>query len=248
MVFVGVGLLVTLGVAGGMLAVLQNSNLASGSSTPTSPGTAKNDVVFGAPAPATPELPASATFAEQSHISGYQSSFYVLGFVTNTSPFTVEKPKVTAVLLDKSGQELATRDGFAEGDALAPQAIAPVKLLVSDPPAHSRIKFEVVVRKASYIPEQARGLRLEVLEAPHVTFGTSWEVTGKVVNGGEQRARFVNVLVQAFDASNRLIGLDSTYADGEAIAAGAVARFRAMPLYDAPPHHFKYTVSGQAAQ
>ena len=65
-------------------------------------------------------------------------------------------------------------------------------------------------------------------------------------NEGKQASRFVNILVMAFDAKEHLIGLDSTYVDGEAIAPGASARFRAMPLYDAPPHHFKYSFSGRA--
>jgi hypothetical protein len=88
-------------------------------------------------------------------------------------------------------------------------------------------------------------LRLEVLEAPHVTFGSSWELTGKVFNDGKLTARFVNIQVRAFDAKNTLIGLDSTYVDGEAIAPGSSARFHAMPLYEAAPHHFAYLVSGR---
>jgi len=202
--------------------------------------------LYGTAAPSTPEVPASATFDVHSRISGYQSSFYVLGFVKNTSPFPIDKPKVTAVLLDKSGKELTSRDGYAEGDVLAPQATAPIKVLISDPPAFDHLSYEVVPAKATYFPEKAAGLRLEILEAPHVTSGSGWEVTGKVFNGGTQTARFVNVLVLAFDTNNHLIGLDSTYADGESLAAGASARFRAMPLYDAAPHHFQYLVSGQA--
>jgi hypothetical protein len=249
-VLAAAGVLVLLCVAGGALAwfrVAQNGTAPTSAAAPRAPAT--SEAVLGLPAQAPPpEAPASATFDEQSRIPGYQSSFYVLGFVTNTSPFSLEKPKITAVLLDKSGKEQATRDGFAESDVLAPQAIAPIKILISDPPAHSSIKFEVVARKASYFPEAAAGLRLEVLEAPHATFGSSWEVTGKVVNGGSRGARFVNIQVQAFDAASHLIGLDSTYVDGEAIAPGASGRFRAMPLYEKPPHHFKYTVSGQVVK
>ncbi|MET0790116.1 MAG: FxLYD domain-containing protein, partial [Polyangiaceae bacterium] len=197
------------------------------------------------PAAPTAEVPASASFEAQSRASGYQTSFYVLGFVKNTSPFTIDKPKVTAVLRDATGKEVATRDGYAEGEVLLPQASAPVKVLVSDPPKHERITFEGVATKASYLPEDSAGLRFEILEAPHST-GSGWEVTGKVFNEGKQASRFVNILVLAFDAKEQLVGLDSTYVDGEAIAPGASARFRAMPLYDAPPHHFKYLVSGRA--
>jgi len=212
---------------------------------PTTPGT--NGALIVPPATSEPEVPASATFKFESRISGYQKSFYALGFVTNTSPFTIDKPKVTAVLVDKAGKELATRDGYAECDALPPKATAPIKILVSDPPAFEQMKFELVASKASYIPAQATDLRLEVLEKPHVTFGTSWEVTGKVFNDGKQKARFVNIHVLAFNAQDQLIGVDSTYVDGEALVPGASGRFRAMPLYEAAPHHFKFEVAGQAS-
>lgn len=217
--------------------------VSGGVAPPTTPGT-NNDLTVPA-ATSEPEVPATATFQLESRASGYQKSFYALGYITNTSPFTIDKPKVTAVLLDKAGREVATRDGYADVDALPAHASAPMKVLVSDPPAFDQLKFEIVAKKASYIPEPATDLRLEVLETPHATFGTSWEVTGKVFNDGKAKARFVQVHVLAFSAQDKLIGLDFTYVDGESLAPGASGRFRAMPLYEAAPHHFKFEVSGR---
>ena len=244
------GGLVVLGVVGGAGALLTRDATpdAAGGGSPARPTPAKNATLLLAPTAAAPDVPATATFAAESNVSGYQKSFYVLGFVTNTSPFTIDKPKVTAVLLDKAGKEVATRDGYAESDALASHQTAPIKLLVSDPPAYDSIKFEIIAKKASYIAEEATGLRLEIGEAPHQTFGTSWEVTGKVFNDGKQAARFVQIQVLAFNAAGKLVGLDSTYVDGEAVAPGASGRFRAIPLYDAAPHHFKFAVSGRPAK
>ena len=88
-------------------------------------------------------------------------------------------------------------------------------------------------------------MRLEVLEKPHPSFANSWEATGKVFNEGKQSARFVKIDVLAFDATDKLVGLDFSYVDGERIAAGASARFRVMPLYHSAPHHFKFEVSGR---
>ncbi len=237
------GALLLLFAVGGLLAVFQNRTSSRNENSDVSPASANDGSLASSGAS---EQPASATFEAHGHASGYQSSFYVLGFVKNTSPFTIDKPKVTAVLFDEAGKELATRDGYAEGEVLASQASAPVKILVSDPPKYARIGFEVVARKASYLPEDSAGLRLEILEAPHSTGGGSWELTGKVFNEGKLASRFVNILVLALDAKERLLGLDSTFVDGESIAPGASARFRAMPLYDAPPNHFKYVVSGRA--
>ena len=235
-----VGLLLLLCGVGGVTAMLRNQ--AEHTDAPSSPLAPPTVLAV----PALPEVPATATFTADGRASGYQTSFYVLGFVKNTSPFTIDKPKVTAVLLDAAGKEIATRDGYAEGDSLAAGASAPIKVLVSDPPAHASIKYELVAKKADYLSPAAQGLRVEVTEAPHKTFGTSYEATGKVFNDGKANARFVNVQVLAFDAKNKLVGLDSTYVDGEAIAPGASGRFRAMTLYDAPPHHFQFVVAGRA--
>jgi hypothetical protein len=202
--------------------------------------------LLGKPAATVQDAPATATFKFESRASGYQSSFYVLGFVTNTSAFAIDKPKVTAVLHDQSKKEIGTRDGYAEAETLEPNATAPIKLLVSDPPPFRDLSFEVVAVKASYHTASASGLTLEVLQPPHQVLG-SWEVSGKVHNGGGQAARFVNVRALAFDAAGHLVGLDTTYADGQSLAAGADARFRITPLYDAPPHHFQYSVYAQLA-
>src|SRR5262249_44605643 len=104
--------------------------------------------------------------------------------------------------------------------------------------------FEVVASRSTFHVEEASGLSVDVLQPPHQVMG-SWEIAGKVHNAGSQAARFVNIRALAFDAAGRLVGLDTTYADGESLAAGADARFRMTPLYDSPPHHYQYSVSAQ---
>lgn len=242
------GFVVLGGAAAGAIA-WQSAGVEKGAAALAAPQSTpgNNGALAVSAATAEPEVPATASFQLESRAAGYKKSFYALGFVTNTSPFTIDKPKITAVLLDKAGKELATRDGYGECDSLAAHATAPVKVLVNEPPAFDELRFEVVAKKADYVPEPATDLRLEVLEKPHPTFGTSWEVTGKVFNEGKEQARFVKIDVLAFDAQNKLIGLDFTYVDGEALAAGASGRFRALPLYDSAPHHFKLEVSGRHA-
>ena len=193
-----------------------------------------------------PEVPPTAKFEFQNRIPGYQTSFYVLGFVTNTSPFAVDKPKVTAVLHGANGAEVGTADGFADADWLEAGAKSPVKVLVQNPPAFQEMTFEVVASRASAHTPAAEALRVDVLQAPHEVMG-SWEVTGKIHNGGQSAARFVNVRVLAYDAAGRLVGLDNTYADGQSLPAGADARFRITPLYDKAPQRFEYFVSAQLA-
>lgn len=194
------------------------------------------------------KAPATASFEFQHRQSGYQSSFYALGFVTNTSPYTIEKPKITAVLLDGAGAELGTANGFGERDVLAPEERSPVKILIKDPPDHASMRFEVVAREARYAPKLIEGLRVEAREPKQARFGDDrWELEGKAFNDGDAGAKFVKVEIQALDASGRLVGLGSSFADAEVLAPGAEARWSTSMAVAEAPDHFSFSVSGRAA-
>jgi hypothetical protein len=196
-----------------------------------------------------PEAPASASFEFHRTQSGYQTSFYSLGFVTNTSPFVIDKPKVIAVLLDAQGKELGTDFGFAERDVLAPNERSPIKILISDPPEHASIRYEIVARKSSYIPAQAEGLRIEPMPARPAQFGKdTWELEGKVHNEGTQSARFVSIEIQALDASGKLVGLATTYADSEVLAPGGMARYSTQLMLADKADHFEFALSNRIAE
>ncbi len=190
------------------------------------------------------EPPATATFELHGRKSGYQTSFYVLGMVKNTSPFPVDKPKVVVVLRDKSGKELTSRDGYAERDVLPPGASSPIKVLVSDPPAHHELAFEVVARRSIFQPGEVDGLKVEEEGTPRQNFGT-WEISGKVLHQGSVPARFVKVELLIRNKAGKLIGIESTYADGERLDPNASARFRVSALLDEKPETIELSVSAR---
>jgi hypothetical protein len=193
-----------------------------------------------------PEAPASATYEFQRIQSGYKTSFYALGFVTNTSPFVIDKPKIIAVLLDAQGKEVGTDFGFAERDVLAPDERSPIKILISEPPEHASIRYEVIVRKSSYIPAQAEGLRIEPMPPRPAQFGeNSWEIEGKVHNEGTQSAKFVSIEIQALDADGKLVGLGTTYADAEVLAPGGVARYSSQVTLADKADHFEFAIGSR---
>ena len=194
-----------------------------------------------------PEPPATASFDFHLLQSGYKTSFYALGFVTNTSPFVIDKPKVIAVLLDADDQEVGTDFGFAERDVLAPDERSPIKILVSEPPEHASIRYEVIARKASYIPAQAAGLRLEPGTPRPAQYGDGWQLEGKVHNEGQQRAQFVSIEIQALDADGKLVGVGSCYADVEVLAPGAVARYSTQITLSGKADHFEFAVGSRVA-
>ncbi|PRQ09685.1 hypothetical protein [Enhygromyxa salina] len=205
-----------------------------------------------APAPVAvkpePEVLPSASFEFHRIQTGYQTSFYALGVVTNTSPFVIDKPKVIAVLLDDAGKELSTDFGYAERDVLGPDESSPIKILIQDPPAHASIRYEVVPRKASYIPKLAEGLRVEPGEPRPAKYGDNrWDLEGKVFNDGTLGAKFVEIEIQALDKDGKLVGVGSTFADGEVLTAGGSARYSNNFATAEAVDHFEFSVSGRIA-
>ncbi len=193
------------------------------------------------------EPKATATFELHGRKSGYQSSFYVLGMVKNTSPFAIDKPKVAVVLRDKAGKELTSRDGYAERDVLEPGESSPIKVLVSDPPPHQELSFEVVARRSLYQPGKVEGLKVEQEGPPRQNFGT-WEIAGKVLHEGNVPARFVKVECLIRNKAGKLIGIESTYADGERLDPKDSARFRVSALLDEKPEKIELSVSARPAK
>jgi hypothetical protein len=264
-VLVAVGLLVLVGAGAVFFLLLAPSEVTVGPSSPTQgrvvtvpaiepvpPPTHTPPSTITAPVPELPapepQVPASASFDFHRIQSGYKTSFYSLGFVTNTSPFVIDKPKVIAVLLDTQGNELGTDFGFAERDVLAPNERSPIKILISDPPEHASIRYEIIAREASYLPTQAQGLRIEPMPARPAPFGKdSWELEGKVHNEGTQSAQFVSIEIQALDANGKLVGLTTTYADSEVLAPGGMARYSTQLTLADKADHFEFALNNRVA-
>lgn len=196
-----------------------------------------------------PEVAPSATFEFHSKYSSSGTSYYVLGTVTNTSPFAIGQPKVNVVLLDAEGKEVGTDFGFAEADALDAGASAPIKILVSDPPEHTEIRYELVPKKPYYIPPKVAGLRVEPMPPKAARFGNNrFEIEGKVFNEGDQPAKFVEVLIKGVNAEGKIVAVDSTFADGEVLAPGSMARFKALSVATSGPvDHFEFSVDARPA-
>ena len=195
-----------------------------------------------------PVVPATAEFELHGTRASVKDTFYVLGFVTNTSPFTIGKPKLTVALLDDVGNEVGTANGFAEADVLEPGERAPASVIVKDPPAHVSFAVEVSPRRANWIPPEVSGLELESNEAQRGSFGSSFEISGRVHHRGTQPAKFVRVQVLGFDANDKLMGVYFTYADAERLEPGSSARFASRSMFfDGEPARFELQVRGRTA-
>lgn len=195
-----------------------------------------------------PAEPATAEFELHGTRSGHETSFYVLGYVTNTSPFPIRQPKLTVVLLDEDGREVGTKSGFAEDDVVEPGERTPASVLVKDPPPHASLTVEVAPRRADYIAAAVSGLEIEAGEPRRGSLGSALEVSGRVIHSGTEAAKFIKVRVLGFDADGKLMGVYFTYADTDRLEPGASARFSTSSMFfDAEPARFELQVTGRAA-
>lgn len=190
------------------------------------------------------EAPALATFEEQGRRSGSGGSFYVFGIVKNQSPFAVDRPKVSAVLRDAGGKEVARSQGYAERELLNPGDSSPVKVLVDDVPARASIDYEASATRALYLPGEVEGLKAEQEADPKANFGT-WQIAGHVRHEGQVPAHRIHVVVVIRNASGKLIGVESAYADTTRLEPGQRARFQADVLLDEKPAKVELSVTGR---
>jgi hypothetical protein len=180
------------------------------------------------------EPPASAAFEPRGRRSGFERSFYVLGMVTNTSPFPIDRPEVRVMLRDASGRVIATRQGYGERDRLEPSEFSPVKVLVNEPPEYVSLDYEVVARRALFDPGKATGLEVTLDGPPRQNFNT-WEVSGVLKNRGKQPARLARVELVALDKQGKMLGVETAFPDDTLIDPEKASRFHANLMLDERP-------------
>jgi hypothetical protein len=192
-----------------------------------------------------PEAPASATFVEH-NIRPSGESYWILGVVTNTSPYPLEQPGFDILYLDASGQEVGVGNSYGQSDPLAPGASSPVSLLASSPPKHASHKVQVRAKKLTFDVGMFTDLELKEY-TPTRDSGGDWDASGAVKNTGDAPARFVQVVVAAWDEKGMLIGVNNTYAAGEeGLAAGATGRYTVnIDTLDREPKRFTTQVTGR---
>jgi hypothetical protein len=91
------------------------------------------------------------------------------------------------------------------------------------------------------------GLRIAAHQEKRDSIGNSWEALGKVEHTGQVPARFVRVQILAY-RQNKLVGVDSTYADAEVLSPGRIARYKGYLLLGDEPDRFEISVEGRPAR
>lgn len=184
----------------------------------------------------------SAAFEHHRTVVEDDGDLRIYGMVTNTSSVAINAPKVVAVFRDAEGVELSSDSRHAPFD-LDPGQSAPVRLLLSEPPAHESVSFDVVTReRTGMTPAQG----LEVVGTNASLERRMWLLSGRVKNGSASAARFVKVVVAVKGNDDKLVTVGDVYVDDRRVEAGGESRFR-LRLYgvevEAP--RFEYYASGR---
>ena len=130
---------------------------------------------------------------------------------------------------------------------LLPNGTSPAKVPLPTLTRCPVAEVELVVERPEQVAMYARDLVVEGTTPTRVADG-SWEFTGNVVNKGDRIARYVQVQIEAYDVSGRLVGVDEVFAKGDLLPLGATTRFRLDRVrYGKEPSRFQLTAYGRSA-
>ena len=213
---------------------------AAARTAPVIPGAKRVQEAYSKPEP----VVTTATFEHHGSLVTRTGGLQILGVVTKTSTVAINAPRVQAIFRDAGGKEVHSEARSGPYD-LEPGQKSPVQLLLTEIPKHESLGFEVSASERRGI-EPAEGLNMAAVNAVPSKFG--WRISGRVSNEGSKAARFVKVVVSAWDADDRLLGIRTVYVNDKRIESGAEARFQTIGWRlsgEAEQPRFEYHVAGR---
>jgi hypothetical protein len=172
---------------------------------------------------------------------GAGRGYWVLGMIHNPHAHVVTDARAQVRLLDAEGKIVAESDAAIER-SLAPDARAPVAVLVAEPVEHEQLELRASGVPSTTEPAASLALTLEHEPPQRAELG-GYFVRGKVTNSGSTTVEGARLEVQGLDQSGRLLGVDWLQLDP--IAAGAMIEFDLGELrYEQPPAKFVVALVG----
>ncbi len=179
-------------------------------------------------APATTEAPSE--LAEVSDVSYYTDSIggvHFVGLVNNIGRSDLMLVEVIVNLRDQGGTLVASSSGYAALQVVRSGETSPFEVLVFNAPKEWA-KYEVAVQglEAAFITP-IRTFELISSKGTAGSFGM-YTIVGEIKNTGEQPAAYVQVAALLYDASNKLIGVQTTFAQLDKIPPGGTSAFEIL--------------------
>ena len=150
-------------------------------------------------------------------------SIWVLGEVFNPGDTALENVQVQVSLLDVSGEAVITSSTFVAVEAVPAGGRSPFGVLFENPPPEA-VAFEAIAIRAELSRNSdTRYVQLKVADIQARPDGTTYQLTGTVLNDSSTDATATTAIVTVYDAQQHVIGFrQAPIGDGQ-IAAGATA-------------------------
>lgn len=151
---------------------------------------------------------------------------WCLGEVHNTTGTSLDQVQVLVDLHDEEHRVLATAQGFVQLDLVAPDGRAPFALLFEEAPASfSSYEARPLSGVPAYVAGYYRDLELRDVQTEGERYAT-YTVRGRVVNVGPEDAVGVTVVVTAYDALGRVIGVRQGVPEHNVVPRGGETTFQ----------------------
>jgi hypothetical protein len=170
------------------------------------------------------------------------NALYFVGEVHNIGDQPLERPEVSVVLYDATGQVLANERGFATQDIVAPGQRVPVRIVFTAPPAQWS-KFQVLFKPEALTEPGLHNYAdltssaLNLVRSPT----SGYSVSGTVKNSGTRQARYIQAVVTLYGGNGQVVGVGEDLTDPDHLAPNGSAVFK-VTIYSVASEPVSYRV------
>jgi LysM repeat protein len=175
-------------------------------------------------------------------------SLWCLGEVINNTGAAIEQVQVAVSLYDAEGEVVATGSTFTEFDIIPNESKMPFALLFTEPPSGFS-HHQVVALSGVAVAHWGRNYMDLTIESDRgeVSGERAYVVTGQVRNTGQHDAEQIRMVVTAYDAEGRVVGIRRGSPETQTLGIGESSPFR-VSLSSLGGQVVTYTVQVQGWQ
>jgi LysM repeat protein len=153
-------------------------------------------------------------------------SLWCLGEVINNTGASIEQVQIAVSLYDAEGEVVATGSTFTEFDIIPNEGKMPFALLFTEPPSGSS-HHQVVALSGVTVAHWGRNYMDLTIESDHgkASGERAYAVTGQVKNTGQHDAEQIRIVVTAYDAEGRVVGIRRASPETQTLGVGESSPF-----------------------
>ena len=175
-------------------------------------------------------------------------SLWCLGEVINNTGASIEQVQVAVSLYDAEGEMVATGSTFTEFDIIPNEGKMPFALLFTEPPSGFS-HHQVAALSGVTVAHWGRNYMDLTIESDHgeASGERVYIVAGQVRNTGQHDVEQIRIVVTAYDAEGRVVGIRRGSPETQTLGGGESSPFRAS-LSSLGGQVVTYTVQAQGQQ